>query len=100
MAKDVYGDGVLKIDISEEENQIFVSNLQIALQHFGIYNGDVTGKYDKKTKTAVTNFQKQYDDLQNDGVVEEKTRNKIWERIYADIIINYGSNNEVTITWK
>ena len=100
LAEDIFGNHLLKLEIKGAENELLVRNLQIALQHLNLYSGNINGLYDKNTKEAVIAFQKQYDSLSNDGMVGEKTREKLFEAIYKDLEIHYESNNEVTAVWK
>ena len=50
-----------------------VRDVQTRLKDLGYYNGDITGVYDTKTRTAVTSFQKTTG-LQADGICGVKTQ--------------------------
>jgi len=54
-----------------------VRNLQIALQHLGIYSGVIDGSYGPMTTAAVLQFQQRYQNLTNDGIAGNKTQSDI-----------------------
>ena len=62
--------------LEKGNRNIDVAYLQRALASEGLYDGDITGRFDEETERAVKQFQERYLD-QRTGVVEEFTRAKL-----------------------
>lgn len=74
LSDDVFSDAVLTVGFTGKD----VEELQGRLRHLGYYDGEITGKFDQKTKNAVTWFQWKFG-LKADGIVGPKTKLKLWE---------------------
>lgn len=70
----VFSDAVLTVGFVGKD----VEELQGRLRYLGYYDGSITGKFDEKTKNAVTWFQWRFG-LKADGIVGPKTKLKLWE---------------------
>ena len=76
-----------KLDIGMESEK--VEQLQQRLKNWGYFEGQVDGIYNKKTMTAVLDFQKTHS-LEETGIAEEETLTKMglttiakWGEVYA-----------------